>query len=344
MAARKKRVFLSSAVGDDSDGIYGYEQDSASGELRPIGVHASAPGASFVIRDRSGTRLYATEERPEGKVAAFGIGENNALVALGAVRTGGDGPCHVAVTPNGAYLLSAHYNSGHLSVHRLSQEGSISGRCDLVRPEGSGPDPERQEHAHAHFVWPEPSGRFVLLVDLGTDTVRTYELDQGSGRLGEVAVGRAEAGSGPRHLRAHPDGYLLVTGELGASLMTFDFDSVTGAATWRSSVPASRLAGAGDNAPSELTLGPGARFCYVANRGPDTLAVFSLAGSEPELVDEVSCEGLNPRHVAVVGDYLYVANQASGSVVSFTLDRERGTPRPTSSVCLPRPCCVCAVP
>jgi len=145
-------------------------------------------------------------------------------------------------------------------------------------------------------------------------------------------------------LRPHPDGYLLVTGELGASLMTFDFDPVTGAATWRSSVPASRLAGAGDNAPSELTLGPDARFCYVANRGPDTVAVFSLAGSEPELVDEVSCEGRHPRHMAVVREHLYVANQESGSVVSFTLDREHGTPRPTSSVCLPWPCCVCTLP
>lgn len=345
--ARKRRVFLSSVVadpGDASDGIYGYEQDPANGALLPTGVHVWVPGASFVNRDPSGTRLYVAEALLEGKAAAFAVGVDGELKALGSVPTGGAGPCHVAVMPSGAYLLSAHYGSGHLSVHRLSGDGSIAGRCDLVCPEGSGPNPERQEHSHGHFVWPEPSGRFALLVDLGADAIRTYEVDQGSGRLREAAVGPAKAGSGPRHLRAHPDGYLLVTGELDSSLMTFALDPITGAATWRSSVPASRQAGPGDNAPSELTFSPDGRFCYVANRGPDTLGVFSLAGTTPELIDEVSCQGHHPRHMAVVGEHLYVANQDSGAVVSFALDPERGTPRPTSSVLLPRPFCVRALP
>lgn len=346
-ATKRRRVLVSSAVaepGDPSDGIYGFEQDPSSGALLATGAFTPAPAASFVSLDPTGTRAYAVEARPVGGVAAFSVAPDGGLAPLGVARTGGAGPCHLAVHPGNRLLLAAHYDSGHLSVHRLGPDGAIGDRCDLVRPEGSGPDPERQEHAHAHFVWPEPSGRFVLLVDLGTDSVRTYALDQGSGRLEEVRVGRSEPGSGPRHLRLHPDGYLLVTGELGASLLRFDYDPEQGAATWRLGVPASQKAGRGDNYPSELAFSQDHRFCYVANRGPDTLGVFSLEQEAPVLVAEVPTEGAHPRHLAVIGEYLYVANQESASVVAFALDRASGLPRPVSSVALPRPFCVRALP
>jgi 6-phosphogluconolactonase len=342
-----RQIYISSALaapGDEHDGLYGYEQDRATGALVATGAFGHTVGASFVASDPSGTRLYTTRARPDGGAAAFAVEEDGSLRALGEVDTGGAGPCHVSVHRRGRFLFTAHYGSGHLSVHRLGADGAIGERTDLVRPEGSGPDPDRQTHAHAHFAWPEPSGRFVLLVDLGTDTLWTYALDTATGRLQQTAASKADPGSGPRHPRLHPDGYLLVTGELTSALMTFDYNPESGRASHRSSVSASRQARAGKNAPSELVLGAGGRFCYVANRGPDTIAVFSLQGGKPDLIDEVGCGGLVPRHLAVVGDYLYVANQESGTVDTFALG-EDGIPWPTGTVVrLPRPYCVRALP
>ncbi|MDA8298013.1 MAG: lactonase family protein [Actinomycetota bacterium] len=343
----ERRVYITSALaapGGPSDGVYGFVQDPATGALSPIGPHAAVEGASFVSRDRTGTHLYTCRARPDAGAAAFAVNNDGSLEALGEVRSGAAGACHVCVDDASRFLFTAHYASGHLSVHRLTASGAIAERCDLVLPEGAGPNAERQEHAHAHFCWPIPGTDLVMLVDLGTDTLWSYRVDADTGRLELVAANQAPSGSGPRHLRPFGIGALLVTGELDSTLMAFQFDRTAGTARLVEALPASVRAGAGDNAPSELALSRDGRFCYVANRGPDTVAVFSLEGGSPARVGEVPCGGEIPRHLAVIGDFLYVANQESGSVAVFALGDD-GIPQPTGlDVPLERPFCVRALP
>jgi 6-phosphogluconolactonase (cycloisomerase 2 family) len=351
------RVYVSSWSGGPAsepasgqDGIALFERDAATGALLPSAVHAPVRGATFLALHPSGDWLYADcELEPpggsggSGGVAAFRVERDGCLVPLGAAPTGGTGTCHVAVHPSGRYLLSADYGSGHVAVHRIAGDGSIAQRCDLVVSDRCGPDPRRQASSHAHFCWPEPGGRYVLVLDLGTDELRTYTLDAATGRLAEIATCSAGPAAGPRHLVAHPDGYLLATGELDSTLITFSYDPASGEARRTSSVPASRLVTRrGENAPSELALGGGGRFCYVANRGADSVGVFALEGGTPRMVAEVSCGGHWPRHLAVIGGYLYVANQESSAVAVFALDEATGVPHPAGVTEVQRPFCVLA--
>lgn len=343
----ERRVYITSALaapGGPGDGVYGFVQDPLSGALSPIGAHTATEGATFVARDRAGAHLYTCRARPDAGAAAFALNDDGSLAPLGEVRSGAAGACHVAVDDASRFLFTAHYSSGHLSVHRLSATGAIGERCDLVLPEGSGPNLERQEHAHAHFCWPIPGTDLVMLVDLGTDTLWSYRVDAQTGRLELVAANKAPAGSGPRHLRPFGADALLVTGELDSTLMEFAFDPATGTARFVGALAASDRAGAGENAPSELALSDDGRFCYVANRWPDTVAVFSLAAGSPTRVGEVPSGGQIPRHLAVIGDFLYVANQESGNVAIFALGDD-GIPQPTGrDVLLERPYCVRALP
>ncbi|MHB1598396.1 MAG: beta-propeller fold lactonase family protein, partial [Acidimicrobiales bacterium] len=58
---------------------------------------------------------------------------------------------------------------------------------------------------------------------------------------------------------------------------------------------------------------------------------------------DVSTRGKTPRHLAVVGGYLYVANQDSATVVTFELDSGTGLPRATGNVVeVERPYCILA--
>lgn len=346
MGEERRIVYVASATrapGDTTAGVYVFEQDDVTGELRATGAFAASEAATFIALSPEKEHLYAVRAMSDGGVAAFAAPASGELMALNRVATGAQRPCHVTVDPSGHFVVTAHYGSGHVSVHRRLADGRVGERCDLVLPQGGGPNLERQEHAHAHYAWAEPTGRFILLVDLGTDSLWTYRLDHSSGRLAEVAVGRSDPGAGPRHLRAHRDGSLLVTGELGSSLMVFDYDAETGVTQWRSSVPATALAGAGANAPSELVLDASGAYCYVANRGPDCISVFSLASGTPKLVEDVPCLGTTPRHLAMIGNYLYVANQDSGSVVVFAVDAATGSLRATGHVVeLPRPMCILA--
>jgi 6-phosphogluconolactonase (cycloisomerase 2 family) len=223
-------------------------------------------------------------------------------------------------------------------VHPLDAEGVPGERTDLLDLQGHGPDPDRQKGPHAHMVAPAPAGAEVLIVDLGSDRVWRRRLDPLSGRLTDPATAVvADPGTGPRHLLRSPDGALLLVGELGADLTWYRPGS--GGLERLGSVPASLEEGT--NFPSELAMGRDGRFVYVANRGPNTVSVFAWSGADATFVAEVPAGGDWPRHLTLIGDHLYVANERAQSVTVFRIDPESGIPAMQGSpIGEPSPTCV----
>ncbi len=327
-------------TGGEGAGISAVRRDPATGRLDSLGVVASTPSPSFLTWHPTLPVLYATNEADEGGVSAWAVEGETDLRPHGQGATGGTHPCHLAVAPGGRYLVSTNYTSGSVAVHRLGADGALGERTDLLVHEGAGPNPERQERAHAHMASPNPGGGAILVIDLGTDAVYRYELEAATGRL--VPLGpriHVRAGSGPRHLARHPDGrraYLV--GELDATVTAYDIDGAAGVLHERGRVATSRLTGA---QPSEIAVGADGRFLYVANRGPDTVSVFALDGGTPAYLAEIPTGGHWPRHFALVGEHLYVANERSHAVVGFHLDADSGVPQgPGSVLALSSPTCV----
>jgi 6-phosphogluconolactonase len=84
---------------------------------------------------------------------------------------------------------------------------------------------------------------------------------------------------------------------------------------------------------------------YVSNRGHNSIAVFSVAGSTGALALEqvISTEGDWPRNFTLdpTGRWLLVANQRSNSVVVFSRDRDSGRLTPTKQrIEIPSPVCL----
>jgi 6-phosphogluconolactonase (cycloisomerase 2 family) len=93
--------------------------------------------------------------------------------------------------------------------------------------------------------------------------------------------------------------------------------------------------------PSEVAVGPDGRFLYVANRGVGTVAVFALAGVAPELVAEVDTGGEWPRHFALAGRHLYVADERADMIRILRVDPVTGVPEPVGEpVPVASPTCV----
>ena len=313
--------------GGHGAGIVAARRDPASGLLEPIGVAAETPSPSFLASHPTLPVLYAVNEVTEGAVSAFAIGTDGSLAALGSRPTGGAEPCHLAVTPDGRFLLSANYGSGSIAVHPLDEAGGLGERAALVRHSGGGPVADRQEGPHAHMVRPEADR--VLAVDLGADRIFRYRLGP-DGELSEAAPAvELPAGTGPRHVVRHPDGRYFLVGELDGTVTMLGSDLAG-----RERVPAS----AQKAAPSEIAVGPGGRFIYVGNRGPDTVTV--LDASNGARVGEVGAGGQWPRHLAVIGEHLYVANERSASVAVFRLGADDGIPVPAGALETPSPTCV----
>lgn len=328
------------ASGGRGEGIVAARRDPATGALTPLGVVAVTPSPSFLARHPALPVLYAVNELPEGQVSAFRVGPDGSLTPLGVRESGGAEPCHLAVTPDGGHLVVANYGGGSVAVLPLDSEGVPGERTDLVAHVGHGPDPERQQQAHPHMISPAPDRGPLLAVDLGTDSVYRYDLDAPSGRLVPRAPRvRTPAGTGPRHLARHPDGRRCwVAGELDGTVTAYELTG-DGALHQRGRVAAS--ARTGHVQPSEIAVGPDGRFLYVANRGVGTVSVFALAGELPELVAEVTTGGEWPRHFALAGEHLYVADQRADMVRVFRVAAATGVPEPVGEpVPLPSPTCV----
>ncbi|MDG4767400.1 lactonase family protein [Solwaraspora sp. WMMD406] len=326
-------------------GIMRARRDPATGWLEPPTVVARTASPSFLARHPRQRVLYAVSEVEQGAVGAWSVDDEGELHPLGSQDTGGSSPCHLAVAGTGGHLVSANYGSGGVAVHPLTDTGAVEPRSDLRQHTGSGPDSGRQEGPHAHMVSPDPGGPGLYVVDLGADAVHRYLLDPATGTLAEPdPASPTRPGGGPRHLARHPaGGHAYLVGELDASVTAYEIDG-TGGLVERERVAAS--AEHGPVQPSEIAVRPDGRFLYVANRGVDTIAVFDLAdAAAPRYVAEVSTGGRWPRHFAVIGPHLYVANERSDSIGVYVIDDSSGVPVALGdSVPVLTPTCVLPVP
>src|SRR5262249_54400945 len=150
----------------------------------------------------AGTRLYSANETDqvgdnhEGTVSAFEINRGDGkLKLLNTVRSGGAGPTYVSVHPSGRFLLVANYMGGSVAVVPILADGRLGETTDIKNDTGKvGPTTATNappgsfavsghDHAHAHMIEADPSGRFVLHVDLGLDQIFVWKFDEQQGTL-----------------------------------------------------------------------------------------------------------------------------------------------------------------
>jgi 6-phosphogluconolactonase len=318
----------------------------------------SFPDPSWVVRSPDGRNFYAVSESTQGEVGAFAAGgrdgraedaeaqQDGGLGRLAVHPTGGVEPCHASLLNGGTHIAVANYTSGSVSVHPIGADGSVGSQTNLVQHVGSGPVADRQAGPHCHMAAEDPQGRYVLVTDLGMDSVFGYRLDPEAGVLDEVARTKLRSGFGPRHFAFHPDGrHVYVIGELGFTLAVCTYDARHAELTVLDEVPVLEDGVPGEDFPSAVRVAPDGRFLYTGNRGRDTICVFSLAvgPEQPELVATVPTGGSWPRDLALSpdGTLLLSANQKGDSVTVFRLDPVTGIPEATGAyLSVPAPTCL----
>jgi 6-phosphogluconolactonase (cycloisomerase 2 family) len=313
-------------TGGEGIGLTALRFDPDTGVLTPDAALPEVPvsGPSFLTAHPSGHVVYSTNEAVEGTVSAFARQPDGALLPVGSpLPSGGTNPCHLSVHPDGGWLLTANYGDdtapGTVAVHRLDANGIPVELTDVVVHRGSGPVAGRQEGSHAHQIITDPSGRYVLAVDLGADTVFGYRLDTASGTLEQVAANRLRAGSGPRHLAFTPSGDLAwIADELSSTVTGLRYDTAACTFTEVSSVPATAAVDT-HNQPGGIIASPCGRFVWLTNRGVDTVAAFRVVGDILEPIAETPSGGTWPRGLALTAGHLLVANQFSGTVAALRI-------------------------
>ena len=273
--------------------------DTRSGRVTGKGTVTGVPDPSYLAVHPDGRTLYAVNERTEGGVTAVRLSDRK---VLGTRSSGGEAPCQLSVHPSGRWLLSANYGSGSVAVHPVEDSGALGERTDLVVHDSPAPGPG-QDGPHAHQVITSPDGGHVLAVDLGTDTVYTYRLNESRGTLTEVSRARTRSGAGPRHLTFHPDGrYAYLASEVDNTVAVCAYDPGSGRLT--TGDPQSTGTGSGTNYPAQLVVTPDGSYAYLANRGHDSLTRYAVEadGARLQLLDTVPVGGDFPRQIALSPD------------------------------------------
>ncbi|MGW5346802.1 beta-propeller fold lactonase family protein [Streptomyces sp. HUAS TT3] len=338
------RAYIGSFTAGGGRGITVAAVDRATGTLTPLAAVNSVDNPSCLALAHDGQVLYAVSDCDDGLAVAYRPTASGLALLGRPVPVGGRGPTHLSVSGN--RLLTAHYASGSVSSLPLAADGSLAHPASVLSHQGSGPDTDRQRGPHAHQVLPDPSGRWVLSVDLGTDSVRVCSLDPETGALHVRTETALRAGSGPRHLVFHPHGPVAyVVHELMPQLTVCRWDAAAGLLTPVGEVPlCSRTAPAEREYPSVGAVSGDGRFLWVAVRGSNLIATLSLldGAGRPRLTEATGCGGSWPRDLVVdpSGGRLYVSNEWSGDVTWFDADPLTGRLRHAGRTEVPAAACL----
>ena len=330
-------------------GIHLFRVDRDTGALSPHGVVEMGTSPSCLALNAAGTRLYSANETDRvgddkhGTVSAFAVNRaDGALQLLNTVRSGGAGPTYVSVHPAGRHLLVANYFGGSVAVLPILADGRL-GEASDVKIDAGKIGPARAAHAppgsfafsghdrtHAHMIQADPSGRFVLHVDLGLDQIFVWKFDDPRGLLipNEPPSVSLPPGDGPRHFHFHPNGrWFYSIQEEGSTLVLFDYDAASGRLSPRQTISTLPPGFAGSNFCSEILVSGDGRFVYAGNRLHDSIGIFSV-GPDGDLtfVGEEWTRGNYPRSFAFepTGRFLYCCNQRGDTVAVFRVDRRTG--------------------
>jgi len=330
-------------------GIHIFRVDRATGALTAAGVHEMGTSPSCLAVNAAGTRLYSANEtdrqgdKKEGTVSAFVVDRaDGTLKPLNTVRSGGAGPTYVSLHPSGRHLFAANYFGGSVAVLPVLDDGRLGDATDVKADAGKlGPTKATNappgsfavsghDRTHAHMIQADPSGRFVLHVDLALDRIYVWRFDEKKGTLtaNDPPFVALPPGDGPRHFHYHPNGrWLYSVQEEGSTVVLFDYDGTAGRLTPRQTISTLPRGFAGSNFCSEILVSADDRFVYAGNRLHDSIAVFAV-GPDGALtyIGEEWTRGDYPRSFAFgpTGGFLYCCNQRADHVTVFRVDRKTG--------------------
>lgn len=332
-------------------GIHLFQVDRTTGAMTARGVYELGTSPSCLALNAAGTRLYSTNETDrvgkdnEGTVSAFAVNRaDGQLRLLNTIRSGGAGPTYASVHPSGRFLLVANYFGGSVAVLPILPDGRLGDAVDIKNDTGkvgparaTGAPPgsfafSGHDRTHAHMIQADPSGRFVLHVDLGLDQIFVWKFDDRKGVLtpNDPPAVSLPPGDGPRHFSFHPNGrWLYSIQEEGSNVVLFDYDDQKGRLAARQTISSLPPGFAGSNFCSEILVSADGRFLYAGNRLHDSIAIFSIGDTGAmTYVGEEWTRGNYPRsfNLDPTGRFLYSCNQRCDNVTVFRVDGETGVP------------------
>ena len=244
----KQIGYIGASSGVKPNALKIVEVDADTGEIAVLGSLPVA-NATYIAVNRARTRLYTSLADPKGEkgknggVAVYALDPSGRAPAhLETLMTGHPAPCHLSLSPDERKLVFAEYNK------------------------------PRQDRPHCHCARVTPDGKYICIVDLGTDRVKVYSASTGKFVRDVITV---PAGAGPRHITFHPNGrFAFLLFELENYVTSYRYEDGTFTPVQQLKLTPEGFTDFSKAAAIKLSADGSELYC--SNRGHESLAVFSV--------------------------------------------------------------------
>jgi 6-phosphogluconolactonase len=319
-----------------SKGIYAYAFDTATGDLKQLGLAVAADNPTFFVLSPDKKFAYSVNEvnhfqgKRGGAVSSYTFDQANEKMALiNSSSSNGGSPTHIAVDHTGRCVFTANYGGGSAASFAVNDQGHLSEAVSFEQYTADASHPDAKSHAHRVTV--SPDNRFLLVNDLGLDQIHIYRLDAATAKLtlNDPPRWRSGEGYGPRALVFHPNGKVAYcVNELKPRVCVLSWDAQKGELKTIQDISLEPEDYKGLSAPADIVFDKKMRFAYVASRLDDFMATFTISPTDGTLtpVNHTPCGGKRPRDLVVdpSDGWLLLANQDTNNIAVFARNKQTG--------------------
>jgi 6-phosphogluconolactonase len=314
-------------------GISVYRFNSETGTVNLLSQVTGSVSPDFLALSSDNKFVYACNVAPkngvEAEVSAFKFDKaSGKLTLINKVAGGGVNPVHISLDKDGKNVIVSYYSSGSVSVLPVKKDGSLGAVGQTIKYTGSSVH-RNQKTPHVHMAIFDDSGKKVLVADLGSDKVYTYNYDNTKAEpltAADPAYELSMPGDGPRHIEFSPDKkFAYIIQELSGYVRAYKYDN--GKLTFIQTI-AMMPEDFKKNSAADIHISPDGNFLYASNRGDaDNVVQYAIdrKNGKLSLVDRYLVSKA-PRGFTIdpTGSFLISAGQEGNVIDFFKIDKATG--------------------
>jgi 6-phosphogluconolactonase len=238
----------------------------------------------------------------------------------------GNGIQSVVLHPSGKYLYAANPGQGEndVSLFDINSDGTVN-EITPRTPVGTLP----------YLLAMDPAGQYLYVANVKSNSISVFSITASSGALTAVAGSPFSINLVPTNMQISPSGAFLYVSAPSQPGVIAVFAVNAGVLSFVASTPTA------DNDPSGLAIDPSGSYLYAANASANSISIYCIvpascttgtpgpAGTLQQVPQSPLADTQkNPVALTLdsTGSYLYVANQGSNNIGTYTITSGTGFP------------------
>ena len=307
----------------DDNAIAIYKMNPLTGALHFLKKQDINGGPASITLDPSKKYLYVAQ-RTSNSISSYKVDHKTGLLKLLNTIPAVDNPVYISTDKTGRYLLSAYYNASKIGIYTIHKNGELE--KTLIQVDSTEKNP--------HSILVDKTNRFLYVADKSADKIYQFIFDASTGKIkpNNPKILNTPPGTGPRHFVFNNKNKIIYfVNELNGTVTAYHLNSLSGIITPFQTISTLPKNFNGTNTSADIHLTPNNKFLYTTNRGPNSIAGFSVNSKSGRLEFIGTFSTVKtPRafNIAPGGKFLITAGEDSDNIASYRIDQRTGKLKP----------------